>query len=112
MLTVRFPNGVAVTYNAANHLEYRNTCLVLRAKEGGQWLASIANSSGAIVEAVAPCKVTQTINDTDAAIAHLQSVAYRREGLPYYGAGAKLGDLKRALGRFDARRRAWKGGAK
>jgi len=111
MLTVRLPNGVAVTYNAATNFEYHNGNLrFVDAK--GLWVAEVQASAGATVERVAPCKVTQTINDTDAAIAHLQSVAYRREGLPYYGAGAKLGDLKRALGRFDARRRAWKGGAK
>ncbi|HUS92185.1 MAG TPA: hypothetical protein VM695_10070 [Phycisphaerae bacterium] len=110
MLTVRFPSGVAVTYNAATNFEY-HTGNIRLVDSQNCWIAEIQGSAAAIVERVAPCKVAQSINDTAAAIAHLLAVAEREESLPYYGAGAKLAELKRALGRFDARCRAWKGGA-
>ena len=107
MLTVRLPNGVAVTYNAATNFEYHNGNLrFVDAK--GLWVAEVQASAGATVERVAPCKVTQTINDTDAAIAHLLGVIEQGDTLPWQ-VRAKLSDLKRALGQsWDARRQAWK----
>lgn len=58
MMTVRYPNGQAIQYNDAMFLEHGNgTTWVLRKKQGGDPLAFIQASAGAIVEFVYPCRV-------------------------------------------------------
>mgnify|MGYP001607650535 CR=1 FL=1 len=62
MMTVRLPNGRAVVYNRANHLDHSASgSWVLRGKEKGEGIAFIQASAGVIVEFEAPCKVYNTL---------------------------------------------------
>lgn len=63
MFTVRYPNGQAVQYNTANFLKYENACWQLYTESGGDWIASIQLSAGAMVECVAPCKVNNAMDN-------------------------------------------------
>lgn len=62
MMTVRFPNGQAVTYNDACWLttdESGNSRLYT--EKDGKWLATIQVSAGVIIECVRPCGVVNPI---------------------------------------------------
>jgi len=63
MITVRFPNGQAVTYNDATHLIRSEDGWQLHTEKGGRWVASIQSSAGVIVEAMPPCSVSNPIQD-------------------------------------------------
>jgi len=59
MMTVRFPNGQALQYNEALWLDYEhNGTWVLRKAKGGDCVAFIQASAGAIVEFRSPCRVS------------------------------------------------------
>ena len=60
MLTVRYPNGMAVQYNSATFLEHSANVWHLytrRPSEGGKWVASVQVSAGVIVESASPCAI-------------------------------------------------------
>ncbi|HKO43359.1 MAG TPA: hypothetical protein VJU84_08715 [Pyrinomonadaceae bacterium] len=104
MLTVRFPDGTAVQYNQANYLVCGSTEVSLYSKKDGQWIASILNSSGAIVEGSTPCRVYDGRKTTE----QLQSLVPRLRELTSHSDCQVLVEMKRELENFDARRRCWK----
>ena len=57
MITVRLPNGQVITYNRANLLKTENGWSTLYTKQDGDWIASIVDGSGIIVECEKPCKI-------------------------------------------------------
>ena len=66
MMTVRFPNGQALQYNDAMNLAHgNNEEYILRKKKGGDAIAFIQASAGAIVEFVQPCRVYNPLNNSD-----------------------------------------------
>ncbi len=104
MLTVRFPNGQAVTYKHANYLDYSGSGWELYTKAGGDWIVSIQESAGAIIETEEPCKIE---NPT---IAMTEGVALRMVGRMVENGtcpGAEATQMKAALRHFDARSWSW-----
>lgn len=63
MLRVRFPNGMTVEYNSANHLEYGPISWHLYEKQSGRFVAAIQPSAGVIVESVPACNVYHSTAD-------------------------------------------------
>ncbi len=60
MITVRFPTGVSITYNAAHYVEHPERYWKLYDKapdKGGDLIAIIQASAGAILEFPAPCRI-------------------------------------------------------
>ncbi len=58
MMTVRYPNGQAITYNDAGFLKHGDNCTwILKERENGPCIAFIQASAGAIVEFRNPCSV-------------------------------------------------------
>jgi len=66
-MTVRFPNGQAVTYNDARFVEsYGHGWHLYKSKKGDVcegWIATVPHSSGAIIEVVRPCRVENPLMD-------------------------------------------------
>ena len=92
MITVHYPNRMTITYNDANRLQYTSSGdSELRQEKDGKviWIATVQASSGAIIEAVAPCKVTRPY---DPALSELDHV--RRE---LRDAAKEIRLLKKAL---------------
>lgn len=78
MITVRFPNGQAVTYNSAALLTYKpGSAWELTSKNGG-WVASIQESAGVIVESEPPCKVENPIMAHKTNTVTLTTAQYQR----------------------------------
>lgn len=106
MMTVRFPSGVAVTYNDATYLRYGARAQELYTKDpaaGGTWIASVPVATGCIVETCRPCKVEQAALTVEAAAKHLaQNSGELRRLAPWVAR-----DLKRALQKFNARTLTW-----
>jgi hypothetical protein len=61
MLTVRFPNGMAVRYNSACFCVWGSTYHTLCTHEGGAWVATVPTD--AIIEAVSPCRVYNALTE-------------------------------------------------
>lgn len=55
MMTVRFPNGQAIQYNDARHVNRHNEFTDLYTCEDGRWIAQVPNSC--IIEGAIPCQV-------------------------------------------------------
>ena len=64
MITVRFPNGQAVQYNSATRVTYEDYGAVLTAQNKKEWIATVLPGSGAIIEAVPPCRVYDGVNES------------------------------------------------
>ena len=66
MITVRFPNGQAVQFNSATRVTYEDYGAVLTArnKKKWDWIATVLPGSGAIIEAVPPCRVYDGVNES------------------------------------------------
>lgn len=110
MLTVRFPNGVSVTYNSATQLVYGASVwqLYTEAKEaGGKWVCSIQPSAGVIIEASKPCsvEVPPIVTGTQALEAVIEAMS---NGTLADAPSWLLKDLKRGLRNYNARTAAWK----
>lgn len=61
MMTVRFPTGLAITYNDARLVYYNDRHWELYTGDkanGGRFIATIQPSAGAVVEVVPPCVVS------------------------------------------------------
>ncbi len=57
-LTVRFPSGLAITYNKANYFNHGEHIWHLYEFDNLKgWVASISTASGAIIEGSTPCRV-------------------------------------------------------
>lgn len=107
MMTVRFPSGVAVTYNNANFLSYKTSAWELHTgnpDKGGSWVCSIPLSTGCIVEVVQPCVVENATLTLKKALAHLANPVESLRGCDNYS----LARLKRKLTCFNARTRCWR----
>ena len=80
MMTVRFPNGQAVTYNNARQLKYTEGAWHLYSDHAmTKWIVSIQLSSGCIIESVSPCRVensTQIQTLESAANMVLENIRY------------------------------------
>ena len=107
MLTVRYPNGVAVTYNTANFLSRETDAWNLYTTDpmkGGEWVATIQLSAGCVVESVRACRVENLLTGmtlptaADLVLENLRELDYRH-----------LKALKIALKNFDARTGNWNG---
>jgi|WetSurMetagenome_2_1015567.scaffolds.fasta_scaffold233613_2 hypothetical protein len=61
MMTVRFPNGQAVQYNNARHVNRYDTYSDIYEREGGIWIAQVPNTC--IIESQAACRVYDGIED-------------------------------------------------
>ena len=73
MLTVRYPSGLAITYNDAVKLRYESdyhAWILYSDNSCTQWVASIQESASVIVECVRPCSIT-----TQAKVEGLEAVA-------------------------------------
>jgi len=56
MMTVRFPNGQAIQYNAANHVvRYKFGYSDLFTRKDGQWIVQVPNSC--VIESIKACAV-------------------------------------------------------
>ena len=100
-MTVRFPNGQAVTYNRAHYLSYsKNGNWELYTEYGGDWIASIQKSAGAILETEAPCSIENPQIHMTVGVA-LRMVTRMLENGTCPGAEAV--QMKAALRNFDAR---------
>src|SRR5262245_27259249 len=103
-LTVRYPDGMVITYNSANYL-LRNgdSWQLFTSNDNGKWVASIQASAGAIVEATARCSVTHALQG--------DALRYVVEHLREFNSWSNrdlLRQLKQALNDFDARQKMWK----
>ena len=97
MLTVRFPDGHAVTYNSANLVSTWNDCIHLMTKAGGDTVAVIQHAAGATIEYVRPCSITPPAIPTPEAAANLLVTFLEGGESVEWDAGYALADLKRAL---------------
>lgn len=107
MLTVRFPDGVAVTYNTANFLSREADAWKLYTGDpikGGEWVTTIQISAGCMVESVRPCRVENpVVGLTNYAAADLVLKNLRELD------GRRLKELKMALRDFNAKTYGWNG---
>lgn len=104
MFTIRFPDGVAITYEAS-FLKHTQQTFELYTKDpenGGSWVASIPVSTHCIIEAARPCRVENPVaglTDDAAAVMvlkNLHNLGHRR-----------LKELKQALKTFNAKSYEW-----
>ena len=63
MITVRFPSGLSVQYNAANFCQPGDGSHVLRTKEGGDPVARIPEDC--IVEYITPCRIYNPLREAE-----------------------------------------------
>lgn len=63
MITVRFPSGLAVTYNEATHGLWDRGLYVIKTKRDGDWVASVVGD--AIIECTRPCRVEMEIQASE-----------------------------------------------
>lgn len=104
MLTVRFPDGTSLQYNTATYVSYHNSHARLWTQNGGQWVATIFFSSGAVIEATTACRVYNPVKQTGDVIGWLLDNMRR---LSWTELG-RLAELKAALKDFNMQHRRWK----
>lgn len=63
MITVRFPNGLAVQYNSATHVRRSATYTDLLTAKDGFWVAQVPNAC--IIEMVRPCRVYDALRENE-----------------------------------------------
>lgn len=104
MMTVRFPNGQAITYNNGGFLQYTPDfweIYTASPSKGGHWIASIQARAGAIVETSPPCQVKGLEFSLLQAFEKVQTELWE---LPAY----KLKTLKNALTKFNTKTEKWR----
>jgi hypothetical protein len=107
MITVRYPNGQAVTYNTGWYLIRDGVGWHIYDKDpatGGSLQASIQLSAGCIVEWTPACRVENAALTVESAAQLLAKHPRELRNL----SGGVLSDLKRALHDFNAKRWTWK----
>jgi len=109
MITVRYPDGQAVTYNTATILEKDLYCWRLRTKKEGDLVAVIQLNAGATVEFVRPCRVENPLTERtgEQALEYVADYIEPLSRLGYRAARAAV-RLKVALRRFDLRNHSWR----
>ena len=97
-MTIRFPSGLAITYNDAMWFEHpAGSTWILRTRENGRAIAFIQASAGALVEWAKPCMVKRDDRpEIDQIIGGLKSMTAR-----------DLQRLKAAIRPFNATRQTW-----
>lgn len=107
MITVRYPSGLAITYNEAYFFTHGEGTWVLCTKDpsrGGRKVAFIQASAGVTVEFQRPCVVQHQGRDAGDLIEQLaDDISLLRKGK-----GRDLQRIKLALTDFDARDHNWK----
>ena len=82
MITMRFPNGFTVQYNAAHTIQYvgspHHSVRLVDSQDG--WIADIPLASGVIIEVVAPCRVYQALSVPPDDVARQLKALNRRLG--------------------------------
>jgi|CXWL01.1.fsa_nt_gi hypothetical protein len=108
MMTVRFPNGVAVKYPTATYLMRGVNSWDLYTEKDGSWVTSVQLSAGLIVEATS--QVTVTAPPIATAKAALQFLVNALNAKPITGweEESLLRELKAKLARFNARKKVWR----
>jgi hypothetical protein len=56
MMTVRFPNGLAIQYNSATFASRGSVYTDIYTREGGAWVAQVP-TAGCLIEVVSPCRI-------------------------------------------------------
>jgi len=63
MLTVRFPNGQAIQYNDAKHVEYAGDFIYLYEKKGDAgWSVQVPKEC--LIEAIRPCRIYNPLQES------------------------------------------------
>jgi hypothetical protein len=107
MVTVRYPSGLALTYNTGQFVIYSDRAWEIytaNPDQGGRLLVSVQESAGCLVELTKPCVIDApkaTLREAGAELA--RSDAALRQLHP-----SDLARIKRALHRFDLRNHSWK----
>lgn len=116
MLTVRYPDGVVVTYNNANQLSYSEGVWILfknygvKNKDGEEkkdWVASIQVSAGVIVECQPACKVNNSLKN----ISNENALRFVVEHLTEFDGSSQeelLKQLKSKLTKYNSQTGLWK----
>lgn len=104
MISVRFPTGLCVQYREAHFVEWTETAATLYTDQTKNvWVASIMNSSGAIIKARLAWHVMQQIDSAD------QAVDYLLKNLSDVRSSKRnLSRLKKKLDAFDGRTHDWR----
>ena len=103
MICVRFPNGQLVQYNDANLLSWEDKYCTLSVKDGYK-VAFVPYTSGAIIEFVQPCAVSNPLQpltnkeNLEAFVANIEKCEHT----------ALLAQLKAKLSRFSRKTYGWK----
>jgi hypothetical protein len=105
MITVRFPNGQAVTYNMGTHIERWALGTNVLAKNG-YLIAWISDSSGAVVEWYSPCKIENPSAEMTWAEA-LKIVEEHCTEFDNWADMDRLASIKSKLRKFHIQRRRW-----
>jgi hypothetical protein len=78
MITIRFPTGLAITYNDANYVVWGQSHHTLSDGKGGRKIAFVPNDC--IIEFVQPCTVTgHKVSVNDALDVLLNATKHERE---------------------------------
>ena len=101
MMTVRFPNGVSLTYNGARRMAMSCGRHVL-ADEKGLVIAYVPEDC--VIEHVQPCVIAQEAGSPES---FLKYVIEHARKMPFRCAYLLM-DLKRLLAKFDARNGTWR----
>lgn len=108
MMTVRYPTGVAVTFNDANWLVPLNDgswdLYTADPANGGRWVARVQGSAGATLEVIRAAKVETADLDVCKAAKLLADRDGELERLPGY----VLRALKARLTRFNSKTWTWR----
>jgi len=105
MITVRFPNGQAVTYNQAFFARHNGEHYTLQDREGGRAIAFVPYASGAIVELDSPCRVENPLEGQaiEAVLCYLDERKLREFASQSWRNRKALAEIKRILRNFDLR---------
>ena len=100
MMTVRFPTGVSIQYNTANHAIRNDNYTDLYTEKDGRWIAQVP-TAGCVLESVPACRVYR--GDIDPATLGEQVVEQLKTLR-----GSTLQTLKKRLEKFDSRTHTWR----
>jgi len=107
-MTVRFPNGQAVTYNDAylvKHFANHSSLYTKSPEDGGTWICNIPYASGAIIEGTRPCRVENPLMDVTGESALKYVLAHAEELANLSNGSHLLVQLKKKLAGFSTRYR-------
>jgi hypothetical protein len=107
MITLRFSNGQAITYNDANYLTHgQDGWHLYKDKDHDNWICSFPNNTNIIVEYVKPCKIENPIQalTIENAFEVIQKLSESKDkNYSYY-----FKKLKRMLNKYNIINNSWK----